>query len=211
MSQRTNTATAIADALPPRARMALTIARSHDRDCDDATAFLVFAGRPGASIERLQKAIRAQTRRERGQRVFTPPWATPESGRQLTADLDRSAQQPEPSHLDDPAALAELFEFIDALEADPVGRARLAMVDELDELARHRTELAARALGLTCRRVQQVKRLALAAGAPREFWMEQVRATAERSTSKARRRRAARARHRLGPVAGQLGLFRRGG
>ncbi len=210
MAARTTTA-ALADALPERARQALEIARRHDHDCDAATAFVLFAARPGASIDRLQKAIRSQTRRERGQRVFTPPCAPPRSDRQLTADLDRSAGLGEPCCLDDPAALAELFEFIDAIEADPAARSRLARVDQQDELARHRAAPAARALGLTERRVQQLKRLALAAEAPREFWAELVRRSASLATAKARRLQAVKARRRLPAALGQLSLFRRGG
>ncbi len=210
MAARTTHA-ALANSLPERARLALEIARRHDPECDEATAFCMAASRPWANVDRLQKAIRGQTRRERGQRVFTPPWATPESGRQLTADLDRSAQQPEPSHLDDPAELVELLEFVEALEADPAARDHLALVDQQDDLARHRAALAARALGLTQRRVQQLKRLALNAEEPREFWAELVRRSASLATAKARRLQAVKARRRRAAALGQLSLFRRGG
>ncbi|SCC94411.1 hypothetical protein THIX_60469 [Thiomonas sp. X19] len=200
--------TSMAAALPPRARLALAIARSHDSDCAPATAFCVAARHPGASVDRLQKAIRAQTRRERGQQVFTPPWARPASGRPLTADLDRSASLPEPHHLDDPAALVELLGFIEALGADPAARARLALADEQDELARHQAALAAKALGLTQRRVQQLKRLALDSEAPRGQWTELVRRSASRAATRARRKKATRARLRRREAPGQLGLFR---
>uniref|UniRef100_E6PSQ6 Uncharacterized protein n=1 Tax=mine drainage metagenome TaxID=410659 RepID=E6PSQ6_9ZZZZ len=213
MSARPNL-TVMAGALPDRARLALAIARSHDQDCDAATAFLLFAARPGASIDRLQKAIRSQTRRERGQRVFMPPCqAPPKSDRLLTADLRRTDAQPEPHHLEDPAALAELFEFIEALAADPTARRRLALVDQQDELARRRAVLAAKALGLTVRRAQQLKRLALASESPGEAWADAIRARARRETTKARHKKAMRARARLyrGEAPTQLGLFKRGG
>ncbi|MHB0921663.1 MAG: hypothetical protein ACYC22_11955 [Thiomonas delicata] len=199
-------ARALAAALPQRARLALEIARSYDSECDAATAFCLASQHPHWGVERLQRAIRSETRRERGQRVFTPPGVTPASGKPLTADL-RAAVQPEPYHLDDPASLAELLEFMDALAADPTARQRLASEDELDELARHQTALTAKALGLTRRRAQQMRRAALLAERPRRAWQELVWQSASHSTAKALRRKAARGRQRLGVAPGQLSLL----
>ncbi|OIQ93532.1 hypothetical protein GALL_244920 [mine drainage metagenome] len=199
-------ARALAAALPQRARLALEIARSYDSECDAATAFCLASQHPHWGVERLQKAIRSQTRRDRGQRVFTPPWATPASGLPLTADLGRSAGLPEPHHLEDPAALAELFEFVEALASDPAARARLALEDEQDELARHQTALTAKALGLTRRRAQQMRRAALQAERPRRAWQELVWQSASHSTAKALRRKAASGRKRL-CIPGQLSLL----
>ena len=204
MSARTTTA--LAAALPKRARLAFEIARSYDPDCDAATAFCLASEHPNWGVERLQKAVRSQTRRERGQRVFTPPWAMPASGLPLTADLGRSAGLPEPHHLEDPAALAELFEFVEALASDPAARARLALEDELDELAHHQTALTAKALNLSRRRAQQMRRAALQAERPRRAWQELVWQSASHSTDQARRRKAAR-RQRLGVAPGQLSLL----
>ena len=211
MSRATNAA--LGDALPQRARLALEVARSYDIDCDATTAFCVAAAHPGWGIERLQKAIRSQTRRERGQRVFTPTGSKPAGDKPLTADLGRETSSAEPFHLDDPAALAELFEFMEVLAADPEACKYLALADEHDALARRRTELAAKALALTRRRVEQMKRQALAAEAPREFWADAIRARARRETTKARRKKAMRARARLhrGEAPTQLTLFKRGG
>lgn len=203
MSART---TALLAALPPRARLALKIARSHDPECDAATAFCLATQHPHWGVERLQKAIRSQTRRERGQRMFTPPWAMPSSGLPLTADLKASAGQPEPSHLDDPAAIYELLHIIEELDSDPAVHARLARVDEQDAVARHQTALSAKALNLSRRRAQQMRRAALQADSPQRAWAELVWQSASHSTDRVRRRKAARGRRRLGVAPGQLSL-----
>lgn len=190
MSRTKNTA--VAAALSQRARLALEIAHRHDSDCDAATAFCLATGHPHWGVDRLQKAIRSQTRRERGHRVFTPPWVMPASGLPLTADLGRSAGAAERHHLDDPADLVELVEFMEALANDPAAIARLEREDEKDELARHPTALAAKALNLSRRRAQQMLRAALQAERPRLAWQELVWQTADRAAAKARRRKAVR-------------------
>ena len=212
MSQRTNsTNTAIAAALPERARLALEIARRHDQECDETTAFVLFAERPGVSIDRLQRAIRSETRRERGQRVFTPHFVPQARGLPLTADLDHRAPEPEPHHFDDPAALVELKEIVEAVEADVVVMAALAEIDRRDDVALNDTLWAAKALNLSRRRAQQMRALALAGASPREEWAELVRGSASRAAAKARRLQTAKARRRRAAALGQLNLFRRGG
>ena len=210
MAARTNHA-ALANALPERARLALEIARRHDHDCDAATAFMLFADRPCASIDRLQKAIRSETRRERGQRVFTPQCVPQARGLPLTADLDHRAPEPEPHHFDDPAALVELKEIVEAVEADVVVMAALAEIDRRDDVALNDTLWAAKALNLSRRRAQQMRALALAGASPREEWAELVRGSASRAAAKARRLQTAKARRRRAAALGQLNLFRRGG
>lgn len=198
----------LAAALPERAKLALEIARYYDSECDATTAFNTAEAHPSWGIERLQKAIRSQTRRERGQRVFTPPWAEPKSDKLLTADLHRTDAQPEPFHLDDPSALVELFEFIAALEADPTARRRLALVDQQDELARRQAVLAAKALRITRRRAEQMRASAKAADEPAEKWAELVRRSATRAMARARRKKAQRARVRRPASPSQHQLFK---
>lgn len=206
MSRTANSA--LTAALPQRARLALEMARQHDDSCDETTAFCLAESRPYWGVHRLQKAIRSQTRRERGQRVFTPPWSMPASGLPLTADLDLSAPGlPEPHHLDDPAALYELFDIIEELDSDPAARARLARVDEQDAVARHQTALAAKALNLSRRRAQQMRRAAVQADNPQREWGVLVWRSASHATAKTRRAKAARARRRLGVAPGQLSLL----
>ena len=212
MSTR-KTTIAMAAALSARARLALEIARRYDPECDETTAFCLAESRPSVSIDRLQKGIRSATRRERGQRVFTPSWVQPAArGLPLTADLDHTAHQIEPYHLDDPAALAELKEIVEAVEADVVAMAALAEIDRLDDVALNDTLWAAKALNLSRRRAQQMRALALGGDSPSEEWAELVRGSARRATTKASRLQAVKARRRRRTAAlGQLSLFRRGG
>lgn len=185
-------------ALDDRARQALTIARTFDPSCSEATAFCLATERPEASIQRLQAAIRAATRRERGQRVFTPrrPKGAEAPPKQLTADFGVLAAPVEPFHLDDPAAIAELAEVIAALAADAEAVAALAEIDAIDDIAVNRADRAALALGLTTRRAQQIRKKALASGDPKLAWAEAIWFSADRSAARARREAAARARRR---------------
>lgn len=83
----------------------------------------------------------------------------------------------------------------------------LAAADQRESFAWRRANDTARALGITKRRAEQMRAEALSARMPRAAWEEMVRERADRATAKARRRKAARGRQRLGVAPGQLSLL----
>lgn len=69
---------------------------------------------------------------------------------------------------------------------------------------------AGRALGITNRRAQQIKKLALESGDPARVWAEQIEALAARKTRSAKTKKSARARKKIDESA-QMPLFKKPG
>ncbi|MGE0071569.1 MAG: hypothetical protein AB7S55_00705 [Thiomonas sp.] len=141
---------ALMAALPPRAALALALARLRDPCVDEACAWLVAHDHPEDTIERLARRMRATARRDRrAGGAHGPAWfASPAEG------CDALAQQGG----EDPAALIEGCEEAQ----EQMQQAGIVLHDP--ELASDTAALA-QAYGRTRRRMQQVQAARAAAEA----------------------------------------------
>lgn len=130
---------ALLAALPPRAALALALARTFDPSCDEGTALLAAHDLPNASPARLALRIRATTRREKRQGGAHGPARFDR--------LDGLAEVGQTAGGDDPAALLEACQGV---AARPDLFAALAEREPASD-----TRLLAERDGCTRRRIQQ--------------------------------------------------------